>query len=182
VQLTVRIPRWVMTGLAILVASVGMAALLPAIASSDSVVTYNACIDPMTQDITFDSSCTGTAITWNQTGPAGADGAAGQDGAPGPAGPAGPAGAVAHLDKSKPALVAKILTTLAVQNSVASDVNSNIRAGLAASKKLTVAPTTDPVVGALQTQLALQGASIERLVNVLRALSKAQALLVQGLE
>jgi hypothetical protein len=59
-------------------------------------------------------------------------------------------------------------------------VNDSVRSGLATVKKLP--PATDPTVKALQAQIAVQGAAINKLVNVLRALSKAQTQLVQGLE
>ncbi|MEO9175304.1 MAG: hypothetical protein ABI317_07290, partial [Gaiellales bacterium] len=91
-----------------------------------------------------------------------------------------PAGPVMHLGKTRPALVAQIQATLVVQAGVLTDVNDAVRTGLATTKKL--APSTDPTVKVLQAQLAVQGAAINKLVNVLRALSKAQTQLVQGLQ
>jgi hypothetical protein len=182
VQITIRLPRFAVTAAAILVAAVTVVALLPASASSDSVTTFTACVDPTTQDLTF-SACGGSVITWNQAGTPGAQGATGATGAAGATGPAGAAGAAGpatHLDKSKPALVAKIQTALAVQGAVLTDINGNVRDSLATAKLL--APSADPAVAVLQHELAVEGSAEQRLVNVMRALSKAQALLLQGLQ
>jgi hypothetical protein len=173
VQFTVRLSRLGATVLAT-VAAVAVLVALPASASSDA--TISVCVDPTTLVLSL-SQCGGQVLTWNQTGVAGA---AGTVGATGPAGPAGPAGLATHLSKSHPALAAQIQTSLVVQASVLTDVNDAVRQGLATTKKLT--PSTDPTVLALQTQLAVQGAAINRLVNVLRALSKAQTQLIQGLQ
>ena len=45
-QFTVRLPRWLATTCAIVVAAVAVAALLPATASSDTVNAITVCIDP----------------------------------------------------------------------------------------------------------------------------------------
>jgi hypothetical protein len=176
VQFTVRLSRRAATGLAIMSALAAMV-MLPASASSDS--TISVCVDPATFVLSF-SQCGGQVVTWNQSGVPGAAGAAGLPGATGPAGPRGPAGPVMHLDKTHPALAAQIQAALLVQAGVLTNVNDSVRTGLAAAKKLP--PSTDPTVQALQGQLAVQGAAINKLVNVLRALSKAQGQLVQGLE
>jgi hypothetical protein len=59
-------------------------------------------------------------------------------------------------------------------------VNRDIRASLALSNKLL--PSTDPTIAELQDAVKVQGSSIGRLVNVLRALTKAQNQLLRGLE
>ena len=171
-QFTVRLPRFAVTAFAIVVAAVAVAALLPATASSDTSIVV--CIDPTTKNLTVDPACTGSALSWNQQGAAGANGATG------PAGPAGPQGPAVHLSKSKPALAAKIEVALEVQSAIITDVNHTVRDSLATTSKLT--PSTDPTVAALQVAVNTQGTAIGRLVNVLRALSKAQSQLLQGLE
>jgi hypothetical protein len=176
VQFTVRLSRLGATVLA-MVAAVAVLVVLPASASSDA--TISVCVNPATLDLTL-AQCNGQVLTWNQTGIAGAAGTVGATGATGPAGPAGPAGPVMHLSKTHPALAAQIQASLAVQASVLTDINDDVRTGLATTKRLP--PSTDPTVKALQAQVAVQGAAINRLVNVLRALSKAQAQLVQGLQ
>jgi hypothetical protein len=175
VQFTVRLPRWLATTLAILVAAVGVAVVLPATASSDSAIVV--CIDPATKNLTVDPTCTGSTLTWNQQGVAGAAGAAG---ASGPAGPKGAPGPAVHLGTSKPTLTAKIEAALEVQSATITDVNHDIRASLALSNALL--PSTDPTILGLQDAVKAQGTSIGRLVNVLRALSKAQNQLLLGLE
>jgi hypothetical protein len=176
VQFTVRLSRRAATGLAILSALVAMV-VLPASASSDT--TISVCVDPATFVLSF-SQCGGQVVSWNQSGVPGTAGAAGAAGATGPAGPRGPAGPATHLDKTHPALAAQIQAALVVQAGVLTDVNDSVRTGLATMKKLP--PSTDPTVKALQAQVAAQGAAINKLVNVLRALSKAQSQLVSGLE
>jgi hypothetical protein len=186
VQFTVRLPRWLATTCAIVVAAVAVAALLPATASSDSSITV--CVNSMNGNLTSDlTTCDPTnRITFNQSGPAGATGATGAAGPAGPAGATGPAGAAGtpgpatHLAKSKPSLTARIETSLAVQAATLTDINHDMRSSLATTTEL--APSTDPTVATLQTAVNVQGTSITRLVNVLRALSKAQSQLLQGLE
>jgi hypothetical protein len=179
VQLTVRVPRVVATSVAIVVAFAAVAVMLPATAVSDTSIVV--CIDPATQNLTVNPSCTGSTLSWAQAGVAGAAGATGAQGAAGAAGPAGKDGATTalHLNTSRPSLVARIETTLQVQGDVLTDVNDTVRKGLATTRAL--APSADPSVAALQTQVENQAVSINRLVNVLRALSKAQLQLVQGL-
>jgi len=175
VQFTVRLPRVVATALAIVVAAVAVAALLPATASSDSSIVV--CVDPTSHDLTVDPACTGSTLSWNQQGAAGTNGAAG---AIGPAGPAGPQGPAVHLGKSKPALAARIEVALEVQSATITNVNHDVRASLATTTKLL--PSSDSTVLALQSAVNVQGSAIARLVNVLRALTKAQSQLLQGLE
>jgi hypothetical protein len=175
VQFTVRLPRFVATAFAIVVAAVAVTAVLPATAASDTSIVV--CIDPTTMNLTIDPTCTGSRLTWNQQGVAGANGAAG---ATGPAGPAGPQGPAVRLNKSKPALAARIEAALEIQDATISNVNHDLHASLATTSKL--APSTDPTVQALQTAVNVQGSAIARLVNVLRALTKAQRQLLQGLE
>jgi hypothetical protein len=160
------------------VAAVAVAALLPATASSDTQIVV--CVDPTTMNLTVAASCTGSTLSWNQQGAAGKDGAAGAAGATGPAGPAGAPGPAVHLAKSKPALAAKIESALEIQTTTISDVNHDLRASLAGTNALL--PSADPTVAALQAGVKVQGTSIARLVNVLRALTKAQTQLLQGLE
>jgi hypothetical protein len=178
VQFTVRLPRWLATALAIVVAAVGVATVLPATASSDSSIVV--CIDPVTQDLTVKSTCTGSTLSWNQQGVAGAAGAPGSAGAIGPAGPAGATGPAVHLAKSQPTLTARIEAALEVQAATITDVNHDIRGSLALSNKLL--PSSDPTIAGLQAAVKVQGTSIARLVNVLRALTKAQNQLLVGLE
>jgi hypothetical protein len=179
VQLTVRVPRFVATFIAIIVAVVAVAVVLPATASSDTSIVV--CVDPTSLDLTVNPTCTGSTLSWNQTGVAGA---AGATGATGPAGPAGAAGkstvAAVHLNTSKPALVARIEASLLVQAGVLTDINDTTRSGLATLRALP--PSADPSVASLQTQVEGQAVSINRLVNALRALSKTQTQLLQGLE
>jgi hypothetical protein len=176
VQLTVRVPRLAATFVAIVVAVAAVAVVLPATAASDSVI--RVCVDPTSLALTVDPACTGSLLTWNQ---AGVPGPAGATGAVGPAGPAGKATVAAvHLNTSKPALVARIESNLLVQAGVLTDVNDTVRRGLAASRA--APPSIDPAVTALRTQVELQAVSLNRLVNVLRALSKTQSQLLQGLE
>jgi hypothetical protein len=175
VQFTVRLPRWLATTLAIIVAAAGVAVVLPATASSDSSIVV--CIDPATKNLTVDPACTGSTLTWNQQGVAGAAGAAG---ASGPAGPIGPAGPAVHLAKTQPTLAARIEASLELQSATITDVNRDIRASVALSNKLL--PSTDPTIAELQDAVKVQGSSIGRLVNVLRALTKAQNQLLRGLE
>jgi hypothetical protein len=176
VQFTVRLSRLGATVL-VTVAAIAVLVVLPASASSDA--TISVCVDPTSLNLTL-AQCGGQVLTWNQAGITGAAGAAGANGATGPAGPAGAAGPVMHLGKTHPALAAQIQASLVVQASVLTDINDDVRTGLATTKNL--APSADPTVKVLQTQLAVQGAAINRLVNVLRALSKAQTQLVQGLQ
>jgi hypothetical protein len=175
VQFTVRLPRFAVTAVAIIVAAVAVAAMLPATASSDTQIVV--CVDPTTMNLTLDASCTGSHLSWNQQGVAGAAGAAGATGAAGPAGPQGPA---VHLARSKPALTARIEAALEVQSATISDVNHAVRDSLATTAKLT--PSADPTVAVLQVAVNAQGTALARLINVLRALSKAQSQLLQGLE
>jgi hypothetical protein len=175
VQFTVRLPRWLVTTCAIVVAAVGVATVLPATASSDSSIVV--CIDPITKNLTVDPACTGSTLTWNQQGVAGAAGAAG---ATGPTGPQGPAGPAVHLGTSRPTLTANIEAALQVQSATITDVNRNVRASLALTNALL--PSTDPTILGLQGAVKVQGTSIGRLVNVLRALVKAQNQLLHGLE
>jgi hypothetical protein len=175
VQFTVRLPRFVATAFAIVVAAVAVTAVLPASAASDTSIVV--CIDPATKNLTVDPACSGSTLTWNQQGVAGTNGATG---ATGPAGPAGPQGPAVHLNKSKPALAARIEVALEIQDATISNVNHDLHASLATTSKL--APSTDPTVQALQTAVNVQGSAIARLVNVLRALTKAQRQLLQGLE
>jgi hypothetical protein len=175
VQFTVRLPRWFATTLAIVVAAVGVAVVLPATASSDSSIVV--CIDPISKNLTVDPGCTGSTLSWNQQGLAGAAGAAG---ATGPAGAVGPAGPAVHLAKTQPTLTARVEASLEVQGATITDVNRDIRASLALSNKLL--PSTDPTIAELQDAVKVQGSSLGRLVNVLRALTKAQNQLLRGLE
>ena len=176
-QFTVRLPRWVATTCAIVAAAVVVAALLPATASSDSQLVV--CIDPTTKAVVA-ADCGGTVVSLNQQGVAGKDGAPGAAGAAGPVGPAGPAGPAFHLAKARPALAARIEAALEIQSAAITGVNRDLRASLAATNAL--APSTDPTIAALQSGVRVQGSSIARLVNVLRALTKAQTQLLQGLE
>jgi hypothetical protein len=172
VQFTVRLPRWVATTIAIVVASVAVATVLPAVANSDSTIVV--CIDPTTKNLTVDPTCTGQVISWAQQGIAGTAGAAGATG------PAGPAGPTAHLAKSKPSLVAKLETTLDVQAQTLRDVNGDVHASVVATSKLQ--PVSDPTVSALEDAVNVQGLAIVRLINVMKALNKAQGQLLQGIE
>lgn len=174
-QFTVRLPRFIATAFAIVVVVAAVTAVLPATAASDTSIVV--CIDPATKNLTIDPACAGSTLTWNQQGVAGTNGATG---ATGPAGPAGPQGPAMHLNKSKPALAARIEASLEIQDSTISNVNHDLHASLATTSKL--APSTDPTVLALQTAVNVQGSAIARLVNVLRALTKAQRQLLQGLE
>jgi hypothetical protein len=176
VQFTVRLSRRAATGLAILSALAAMV-VLPASASSDA--TISVCVDPTTLVLSL-AQCGGQVLSWNQTGVPGAPGAAGTAGATGLTGPRGPAGPSTNLGKTHPALAAQIQATLIVQAGVLTDVNDSVRTGLATAKKLP--PSTDPTVKALQAEVAAQDVAINKLVNVLRALSKAQTQLLQGLE
>jgi hypothetical protein len=183
VQFTVRLPRWLATTCAIVVAAVAVAALLPATASSDSSITV--CVNSTNGNLTSDLTTCDPAnrITWNQSGAAGATGAAGPAGpagATGAAGAAGTPGPATHLAKSKPSLTARLETSIAVQAATLTDINHDMRASLATTTNL--APSTDPTIATLQTAVNVQGTSITRLVNVLRSLSKAQSQLLQGLE
>jgi hypothetical protein len=177
VQFTVRLPRVVATTCAIVVAAVAVAAFLPATASSDAQLVV--CIDPATKAV-IAADCGGTVVSLNQQGVAGKDGAAGAIGATGPVGPAGPAGPAIHLGKAKPALTARIEAALEIQSAAITGVNRDLRASLAVTNAL--APSADPTIAALQSGVRVQGASVARLVNVLRALTKAQTQLLQGLE
>lgn len=182
-QFTVRLPRWLATTCAIVVATVAVAALLPATASSDSSIVV--CVNPATGVLSAEvSSCApADKLTLSQSGPTGATGAAGPAGpagATGAAGAAGTPGPATHLARSKPSLTARLETSLAVQAATLTDINHDMRASLATTT--TLAPSTDPTIATLQTAVNVQGTSIARLVNVLRSLSKAQAQLVQGLE
>jgi hypothetical protein len=179
VQFTVRLPRWLATTLAIVIASVAVAALLPAIAASDSPI-IKVCIDPASNDLTVNPTCTGSTISWNQQGVAGTNGAAGATGATGATGPAGAPGPALHLAKSKPGLEAKIEAALAVQSATLTDINHDLRTSAAITTKLT--PSSDPTLAAVQTGLNVQAAQLARIVNVLRSLTKAQGLLLQGIE
>jgi len=180
VQLTVRVPRFVATSVVILVAFVAVAVALPATAVSDTSIVV--CIDPATQVLTVNPSCTGGTLSWAQAGVQGPAGAQGPAGPTGPAGPAGKAAAnpVVHLNTTRPSLVARIETSLQVQADVLTDVNDAVRQGLATTRALP--PSADPAVATLQTQAETQAVSINRLVNVLRALSKAQLQLLAGLQ
>lgn len=171
-QFTVRLPRFVATAFAIVVAAVAVTAVVPATAASDTSIVV--CIDPTTKNLTVDPACSGSTLTWNQQG------VAGTTGATGPAGPAGPQGPAVHLNKSKPVLAARIEAALEIQDATISNVNHDLHASLATTSKL--APATDPTVQALQTAVNVQGSALARLVNVLRALTKAQRQLLQGLE
>jgi hypothetical protein len=179
VQFTVRLPRVVATSFAIVVAAVAVAAWLPANAESQGAI-IKVCVDPTTQDLTLAASCTGQTITWNQDGAPGANGANGATGATGPAGPVGPAGPPVHLAKTRPALTAKLEAAIEVQQSTITDVNRQMRASLATVLKLP--PSTDPTTAAVQAAVNVHGTSIARLVNVLRALARAQDHLLLGLE
>jgi hypothetical protein len=172
VQFTVRLPRFVATAFAIVVAAVAVTAVVPATAASDTSIVV--CIDPTTKNLTVDPACSGSTLTWNQQG------VAGTTGATGPAGPAGPQGPAVHLNKSKPVLAARIEAALEIQDATISNVNHDLHASLTTTSKL--APATDPTVQALQTAVNVQGSALARLVNVLRALTKAQRQLLQGLE
>jgi hypothetical protein len=172
VQFTVRLPRWVATTIAIVVASVAVAIVLPAVANSDSKIVV--CIDPTTFNLTVASTCTGQTLSWNQQGLAGA---AGTTGATGPAGPAGP---VARLGKSKPSLVAKLETAMDIQAQTLRDVTGDVHASVVATSKLQ--PASDPTVKALEDAVNVQGLAMVRLINVMKALNKAQGQLLQGIE
>ena len=171
-QFTVRLPRWVATTIAIVVASVVVATVLPAVANSDTKIVV--CVDPTTLNLTVSSACTGQVLSWNQQGVAGSPGATGATG------PAGPAGPLAHLSKSKPTLTANLETTLDVQAQTLRDVNGDVRASVVATSKLQ--PATDPTVSALETAVNVQGLAIARLINVMKALTKAQTQLLKGIE
>jgi hypothetical protein len=172
VQFTVRLPRWVATGIAIVVASLVVATVLPAVASSDTKIVV--CIDPTTLNLTVNASCTGQTLSWAQAGVAGAPGATGATG------PAGPAGPTAHLAKSKPSLVAKLETVLDVQAQTLRDVNGDVHASVVTASKLQ--PVSDPTVSSLEDAVNVQGLAIARLINVMKALTKAQDQLLQGLQ
>jgi hypothetical protein len=85
-----------------------------------------------------------------------------------------------HLGTSRPTLTANIEAALQVQSATITDVNRNVRASLALTNALL--PSTDPTILGLQGAVKVQGTSIGRLVNVLRALVKAQNQLLHGLE
>jgi hypothetical protein len=178
VQLTVRLPRWLVTALAIVVAAVGVATVLPATAESDSSIVV--CIDPVTKDLTVDPTCTGSTLTWSQQGVAGAAGPAGAAGATGPAGPKGDTGPPVRLATSHPTLTARLEASLEVESTTITDVNHDLRASLALSNA--VLPSTDPTIAGLQNAVKVQGTSIGRLLNVLRDLAKTQGQLLRGLE
>ena len=93
-QFTVRLPRWVATTVAIVVASVVVAAVLPAVANSDTKIVV--CIDPTTLNLTVNSACTGQDA---ELEPAGRRRVGRRHRSNRPGGPAGP---VAHLAKSSP--------------------------------------------------------------------------------
>ena len=84
-----------------------------------------------------------------------------------------------HLNTSKPALVAQIQSSLLVQAGVLTDVNDTVRSGLATTRRSPPRPIRR--CDAADTGRG-QAVAINRLVNVLRALSKAQWQLVQGLQ
>jgi hypothetical protein len=175
-----RLPRRIASSLAVVAAVITVWAVLPSSAASDATITV--CIDPTTLNLTISAACTGQVISWNQSGlqgPAGPQGPAGAAGAAGAEGPAGKNGVV-HLNVSKPSLVANIEATMVVQSGVLKDVNDDLHRSAAAAKK--VAPSGDPAVAALQTQLTAQTSAMERLVNALRALSRTQTQLLHGLE
>jgi hypothetical protein len=172
VQFTVRLPRWVATTIAIVVASVAVATVLPAVANSDSSIVV--CIDPATLNLTVSGACTGQTLSWAQQGIAGAQGA------PGATGPTGPAGPTARLAKTKPSLVANLETALDVQSQTLHDVNGDVHASVVAASKLQ--PGSDPTVNALEDAVNVQGLAIVRLINVMKALTKAQGQLLQGIE
>ncbi len=67
-----------------------------------------------------------------------------------------------------------------MQAGTLTDVNHDLRASSATITGL--APSADPTTAAIQQAAVVQGTQIARLVNVLRALSKAQTQLLQGLE
>src|SRR5882724_312493 len=75
VQFTVRLPRFVATAFAIVVAAVAVTAVVPATAASDTSIVV--CIDPTTKNLTVDPACSGSTLTWNQQGVAGTNGATG---------------------------------------------------------------------------------------------------------
>jgi len=92
------------------VASLGIAAAVPAISASTSSV-IKGCINKQTQVLRVASKCTSaeTAISWNtkgNPGPAGSpgpSGPAGPSGSPGPSGPAGPSGSTGATGATGPA-------------------------------------------------------------------------------
>ena len=92
------------------VASLGIAAAVPAISASTSRV-IKGCISKQTQVLRVASKCTSaeTAISWNtkgDPGPAGSpgpSGPAGPAGSPGPSGPAGPSGSTGATGATGPA-------------------------------------------------------------------------------
>jgi hypothetical protein len=175
VQFTVRLPRWSAIALAIVIGSLAVSVLLPAVASGGSAIVV--CIDT-DGSLTVSPSCTtGQTLTWNQTGVAGTNGVAGATGATGPEGPIGPA---THLLKTKPQLAAKIEATIDVQTATLKDVNGNIRDAYATTAKLR--PSLDPTTAAIQAEVNVQAASITRLINVMRGLAHAQTLLLQGIQ
>jgi hypothetical protein len=175
-----RLPRPIASLLVIIAAVIAVSAVLPSTAASDATITV--CVDPTTLNLNINAACTGQLISWNQSGlqgPIGPQGPAGAAGATGATGVAGKSAAV-HLNVSKPALVANIEATMVIQSGVLKDVNDDLHQSAAAAKK--IPPSSDPTVAALQTQLTAQTTATERLLNVLRAISKAQTQLLHGLE
>ena len=165
-QFTVRLPRWLATTFAIVVASVAVAALLPAVAASDGADHQGL----HRSDDERPDRQPDLHRQHDQLEPAGRRRPGGRDrsptGAAGAAGAAGAPGPAFHLAKAKPTLEAKIEASLAVQSATLTDINHDLRDSLAITQKL--APSTDPTLAAVQTGLNVQGAEIARLVNVLR--------------
>jgi ABC-type uncharacterized transport system auxiliary subunit len=85
-----------------------------------------------------------------------------------------------HLAKSRPTLAANLETTLDVQAQTLRDVNGDVRASVVATSKLQ--PASDPTVNALETAVNVQGLAIARLINVMKALTKAQTQLLKAIE
>ena len=175
-QLTVRLPRWLATTLAIVVAAVAVAVVLPATAVERLLDHRLRRPGHEGPDLRSDLHRQHAHLE-----PAGGRGRRrGAAGAAGPAGPTGPAGPAVHLAKTQPTLTARIEASLEVQSATITDVNRDIRAS--SRSRTSSSPSTDPTIAELQDAVKVQGTSIGRLVNVLRALTKAQNQLLRGLE
>ena len=175
-QLTVRLPRWLATTLAIVVAAVGVAVVLPATASSDTT-------DRRLHRSGHEEPDRRPGLH-RQHAYAGTSRGSQAPRAP-PAPPdlpvrAGPPDPRCISRTSKPTLTAKIEAALEVQSATITDVNHDIRARSRSRTRSCRRPIRRSL--GLQDAVKVQGTSIARLVNVLRALTKAQDQLLRGLE
>ncbi len=140
-QFTVRLPRWVATTVAIVVASVVVATVLPAVANSDTTIVV--CVDPTTLE---PDRQLGVHRTGAELEPAGRRRVGRRHRSYWPGRTCGARSR--HLSKSKPTLTAKLETSLDVQAQTLRDVNDDVRASVVATSKLQ--PASDPTVNALR--------------------------------